>query len=65
MKIDILEHDSLSKNDYIACGSFALTAVLKPGKTSNWIPLDYKGKSAGQILIEFEFLTTNQPNVYP
>eukprot|EP00825_Cyclidium_porcatum_P035178 TRINITY_DN368_c0_g1_i3.p1 TRINITY_DN368_c0_g1~~TRINITY_DN368_c0_g1_i3.p1 ORF type:complete len:272 (+),score=33.34 TRINITY_DN368_c0_g1_i3:98-913(+) len=64
--IDILEHDTFSKDDYIAQGNFPLQNIFLKGSSSEWINLNYKGKPAGQILIGFQFTKDGgqQPQIY-
>jgi hypothetical protein len=54
--VEVWDQDGVSKNDMIGQGSFALASVVaKAGKSSNWVQLSYKGKDAGQVLLEIEF----------
>ena len=54
--VEVWDQDGVSKNDMIGQGSFALAGVVsKSGKSSNWVQISYKGKDAGQVLLEVEF----------
>lgn len=52
----IYDYDTMSSNDFIAEGSCALANAFQGGKRTEFAPCMRKGKSAGQVVFEFEFI---------
>ena len=50
----------MTKNDIIGEGSFAITAVNSGGKSSQNVTISYKGKKAGEVMMDFEFFPDNK-----
>lgn len=47
--------EDVGKDDYVGSTTLNLNDYFFKGKQVTWIPLDYKGKKAGDILMEIEF----------
>ncbi len=56
INIEVWDKDLIAKNELIAQGSISLALIISnPNNPSPIIPLFYKGKSAGDICIQFEW----------
>ena len=56
----VWDHDTISKNDMAGEGVLAFSRVAS-GKFSDWVELSYKGKPAGKILINAQFMEDVKP----
>jgi len=53
--IELWNKETFGKDDFIGSGEFPFSSLLASNfKTTRWIPLKYKAKPAGQILLEIE-----------
>ncbi|KAL4512784.1 hypothetical protein ABPG72_017469 [Tetrahymena utriculariae] len=52
----IYDYDTFSSSDFIAEGSCSLANAFQGGKRTEYAPCMRKGKSAGQVVFEFEFI---------
>ena len=55
VNIDVLDKDTFS-SDTIGYVTIPLSKVVENKKVSEWHTLSYKGKMAGEILVEMEFI---------
>jgi hypothetical protein len=55
LEIEVWDRDTSTENDMVCSGSVALAPVFEKKKTSEWYSMSYKGKHAGQLLIDLEF----------
>ena len=53
--VSLFDKDTFSKDDYICEGNVSLMDVVNTGKSSQWFPLNRKGKHVGDIRIDMEF----------
>ena len=56
MRVELWDYDNVTKDDFIAECSVPLQEVYMKRTANNWYPVNRKGKSAGQIMISFEFV---------
>ncbi|KAG2184817.1 hypothetical protein INT43_000730 [Umbelopsis isabellina] len=71
MTVQLFDEDK-RKEDLISEGEVDLATVIRDGEQDDWFPLQYKGRSAGQIYLELTFYSaaaparpTTQPVRYP
>ena len=55
IEVEVWDRDEASDNDIIGAGSLALASVFAKHRVEEWVPLHYKGKGAGSILVELEW----------
>lgn len=56
VNFEVWDDDDASKDDLIGQGSLAFSAIISSKNQYNdWVPLTYKGKSAGKTLINIQF----------
>lgn len=48
----------MSADDWVGGCSVTIAEITAKGNSSNWYNLNYKGKPAGQLMIQFEFHST-------
>lgn len=58
MNVEIWDKDTLS-NDLVGECTIPLNAIIEKKKSSEWYTLSYKGKNAGEVLIEAEWRPDN------
>ena len=53
---EVWDKDILSHDDMIGVGAVAFSSVLLKGNRYNeWVPLTFKGKNAGELLVDISF----------
>jgi hypothetical protein len=63
LKFEVWDEDTHKEDDLVGIGSLAVaTVLLKGSKMQTWVQLSYKGKSAGQILVDATFIPKNEIN---
>jgi len=60
IQFDVHDKDDFGKDDWVGNCSISMTEVATKQSHSNWYNLSRKGKSSGQIMIQFEFHNTGQ-----
>jgi len=56
ISIEVWDKDDASKDDLVGQGSVAFTTITsRGGKMNEWVTLTYKGKHAGEILLNITF----------
>jgi len=71
LTIEVWDNDTFTRDDLIGRGSLAISTIQKGGdKFYDWIPLTYKGKDAGKLLLDIQFLHESphnfgNPKFYP
>ena len=60
--LSIWDKDTFSKDDFLAETTINLVGVLQVGKNQAWYPLYRKGKNAGRIYIEIEYIGQQMGN---
>jgi Ca2+-dependent lipid-binding protein len=63
LQVQLYDQDDASADDFIAEGVVNLSEVYNRRQVSNWFPLQRKGTSAGQIMINLEFYPDNNQNM--
>jgi Ca2+-dependent lipid-binding protein, contains C2 domain len=59
--VEVWDKDDLTKDDLVGTGSLSVSKVTSnKNKFSDWIPLTYKGKSAGSVLLDIEFIPADK-----
>jgi len=57
INVEVWDKDRGSKDDLVGSGAISVSTIHKKGnKTQEWLWLDYKGGSAGKILLEVEYI---------
>jgi len=52
---EVFNKETISRDDLIGSGSIYLSSLLNKGPISDWLPLVYKDKPAGELLLEIQF----------
>ncbi|KAL1931302.1 hypothetical protein VTP01DRAFT_10439 [Rhizomucor pusillus] len=60
MYMQLFDEDK-SREELICEGEIDLTNVLREGEEDRWFPLQYKGRSAGEIYLELTFYSARPP----
>lgn len=56
ISFEVWDKDSASSDDLVGNGILAFSKILQSKNHFNsWIPLTYKGKNAGELLVDIEF----------
>merc|ERR1712166_1651611 len=60
LQFDVHDKDDFGRDDWVGNCSISMQEVATKQTHSNWYNLSRKGKSSGQIMIQFEFHNTGQ-----
>merc|ERR1711957_50987 len=60
LQFDVHDKDDFGRDDWVGNCSISMQEVATKQTHSNWYNLSRKGKSSGQIMIQFEFHSTGQ-----
>jgi len=60
IEFNVWDKDSMSADDWVGGTTLPIQSITSNGSSSDWYPLTYKGKPAGQLMIQFEFHSTAQ-----
>jgi len=52
---EVYNKETLTKDDLIGSGSLFVSSFIKKGQFSEWLPLVFKDKPAGELLLEIQF----------
>ena len=63
MQISLYDEDTVTKDDYIGEGNIPLGAIYQARNQNGWFPINRRGRSAGSVMIQFEFYPDNNPQM--
>lgn len=57
LTFEVWDKDILSRDDMVGTGTLSVNSIIQSNNRLNeWVPLYYKGKSAGELLVDISFI---------